>query len=64
MTDRVTSNDAAMRTIVVDMSSEAIAQRIRDASELNELGLSLAKAKPCKSPYGNSQEDEPAKQDN
>ncbi len=34
------------------MSSEAIAQRIRDASELNELGLSLARAIPCGSPYG------------
>ncbi len=31
----------------VDMSSEAISRRLREVSELNQLGLSLAKAKPC-----------------
>jgi hypothetical protein len=30
----------------VDMSSSAIASRIRETSELNQLGLSLGKAKP------------------
>lgn len=34
----------------VDMSSEAISRRIRLVSELNQLGLSLAKAKPCPAP--------------
>jgi hypothetical protein len=40
------------RAIAVNMSSEAIAQRLREAAELNELGLSLAKAKPIRSPSG------------
>lgn len=30
----------------VDMSSEAITSRLREVSELYELGISLAKAKP------------------
>lgn len=51
MIDRDRKN-GVLRSMEVDMSSEAIAQRIRDASELNALGLSLAKAKPCSSPYG------------
>ncbi|MCC7337303.1 MAG: hypothetical protein IT422_19615 [Pirellulaceae bacterium] len=38
--------------LAVDMSSEAIAQRLREAAELNELGLSLARAKPIRSPSG------------
>jgi hypothetical protein len=33
-------------SIAVDMSSSAISSRLREASELHELGLSLAKAKP------------------
>lgn len=35
-----------LRNQTVDMSSEAITRRIREASELNQLGLSLARAKP------------------
>ena len=31
---------------VVDMSSSAISTRLREVSELHQLGLSLAKAKP------------------
>ena len=31
---------------VVDMSSSAISNRLREVSELHQLGLSLAKAKP------------------
>jgi|GEM_PF-2883021 hypothetical protein len=38
------------RSIQVDMSSEAIAQRLREAGELNRLGESLARAKPIKAP--------------
>lgn len=45
------SQPTLIRTIDVDMSSAAIAQRIREAGELNGLGLSLAKAMPCRSPY-------------
>ena len=58
MIDRDREN-CKMRSMDVDMSSEAIAQRIRDASELNALGLSLAKAKPCRSPYGPPKIDAP-----
>ncbi len=43
----------------VDMSSEAISRRIRLISELNQLGLSLAKAKP----YPATQEKQPTKCD-
>lgn len=38
------------RRFEVDMSSEAIASRIREVGELYELGVSLAKAKPCPKP--------------
>lgn len=38
------------RSIQVDMSSEAIAQRLREAGELNRLGESLARAKPIPVP--------------
>lgn len=41
------SSGSSKRTIEVDMSSEAIARRMREASEFNKLGRSLAKAKPC-----------------
>jgi hypothetical protein len=34
----------------IDMSSEAIDRRLREAGELNQLGLSLAKAKPYPPP--------------
>ena len=40
------------RAFAVNMSSEAITQRLREAAELNELGLSLAQAKPMHSPSG------------
>ena len=45
------------RAFAVDMSSEAIALRLRDAAELNELGLSLAKATPIRSPSGQTSGD-------
>ena len=45
------------RAFAVDMSSEAIAQRLREAAELNELGLSLARAKPIRSPSGQARSD-------
>ena len=38
------------RTIEVEMSSEAIDRRLREAGELNQLGLSLARAKLCPLP--------------
>lgn len=38
-----------LRNQTVDMSSEAITRRLREASELNQLGLSLARAKPLTS---------------
>ena len=44
------SPSAATEGSAVDMSSEAITRRIRLVSELNQLGLSLAKAKPCPAP--------------
>lgn len=56
MIDRDQQN-SVLRSMDVDMSSEAIAQRIRDASELNGLGLSLAKTKPCISPYEHREEE-------
>lgn len=34
----------------VDMSSSAIASRLREASELHQLGLSLSKATPIAQP--------------
>jgi hypothetical protein len=40
MTDRDRQN-SVLRSLDVDMSSDAIAKRIRDASELNELGAIL-----------------------
>lgn len=58
MIDRDREN-GELRSMDVDMSSEAIAQRIRETSELNELGLSLAKAKPCSPPYGPPEVDAP-----
>ncbi len=39
------------------MSSEAIAQRLSEAAELNELGLSLAQAKPIRPPSGQTRSD-------
>lgn len=44
------SPSAATAGPVVDMSCEAISRRIRLVSELNQLGLSLAKAKPYPAP--------------
>ena len=38
------------RDLAVDMSSEAISSRLREVGDLNQLGLSLAKAKPCEAP--------------
>ncbi len=38
------------RAIEVDMSSVAITIRLREAGELNQLGVSLARAKPCPPP--------------
>lgn len=58
MIDREREN-SDLRSLDVDMTSEAIAQRIREASELSALGLSLAKAKPCRSPYGPPKVDAP-----
>lgn len=40
------------RAFAVNMSREAITQSLREAAELNELGLSLAQAKPMRSPSG------------
>jgi hypothetical protein len=40
-----TSQSRLVRSIEVEMTSEAITRRLREASELNQLGLSLAKAK-------------------
>lgn len=48
---------------VVDMSSSAISSRLREVSELHQLGLSLAKAKPmATAPHGSqaTQESEAA----
>ena len=39
------------RDFAVNMSSESISRRLRVAGELNELGISLSKAKPCPPPY-------------
>jgi len=39
-----------VRALDVDMSSQAITIRLREVSELHQLGLSLSKAKPCASP--------------
>ena len=39
------------RAFAVNMSSEAIASRLREVGELNQLGKSLSKAKPCPPPY-------------
>lgn len=50
MIDSASQLPKQQRTIEVDMSSEAIASRLRDVGELNELGLSLTSAKPCLSP--------------
>ncbi len=38
------------RDFEVNMSSEAITSRLREVGELNQLGLSLARAKPCPTP--------------
>ena len=46
--------DKQQRAFEVDMSSEAITCRLRDAGELNQLGISLAKAKPCPPPQETS----------
>lgn len=42
------------RAFEVDMSSQAIARRIREVGELNQLGLSLARAKPYVAPFFNT----------
>lgn len=55
MTDSAGQLAKQQRIIEVDMSSEAIACRLRDVGELNELGLSLASAKPCHSPFKTEQ---------
>lgn len=39
-----------VRAFDVDMSSQAITIRLREVSELHQLGLSLSKAKPCAAP--------------
>jgi hypothetical protein len=52
MSDRSERPENYDRRIQVDMSSAAIAARIREASELNELGESLAKAKPIQASTG------------
>ena len=52
MSDRSERPANVERRIQVDMSSAAIAARIREASELNELGESLAKAKPIQASTG------------
>ena len=39
------SQSRLVRSIPVEMTSEAITRRLREASELNQLGLSLSKAK-------------------
>ncbi|MCA9130885.1 MAG: hypothetical protein KDB22_27565 [Planctomycetales bacterium] len=52
MSDRSESRANFDRRIQVDMSTAAIAARIREASELNELGKSLAKAKPIRASTG------------
>ena len=44
------SNSHEGRVNEVDMSSEAITNRLREVSELYELGISLAKAKPITQP--------------
>ena len=44
------SKPTPTRSVVVDMSSQAIASRLREVSELYELGMSLARAKPCMPP--------------
>jgi|JI7StandDraft_1071085.scaffolds.fasta_scaffold789971_1 hypothetical protein len=38
------------RSIEVNMSSEAIDRKLREVGELNQLGLSLARAKLCPLP--------------
>jgi hypothetical protein len=65
MSNRKRSHLIPKRAFAVDMSGEAIAQRLREAAELNELGLSLARAKPIPSPSGQTlgdavQEDRPS----
>lgn len=57
MSNSERSHPNPIRAIVVNMSSEAIAQRLREAAELNELGLSLAKATPIRSPSGQTSGD-------
>ena len=45
--ESTSSKKPVERSIVVDMSSEAISARLREVSELHELGQSLATAKGC-----------------
>ena len=47
------------RDFEVNMSSEAITSRIREVGELNQLGLSLARAKPCPTPQSQTIEATP-----
>jgi hypothetical protein len=47
MSNRENGPEKLRRTIAVDMSSEAITQRLREVGELHQLGMSLARAKPC-----------------
>ena len=50
------SVDIQQRSLEVDMSSEAIAKRLREAGELNQLGISLSKTKLCPPLYEKSTE--------
>jgi len=45
MSNSETSSPKPQTAFAVDMSSEAITSRLREVGELNQLGLSLAKAK-------------------
>ena len=54
MNESENSRERLLRTIAVDMSSEAITSRLREVGELCQLGTSLAKAKPCPPPLSQS----------
>lgn len=50
MSKRETIRSKLQKDSEVDMSSEAITSRLREVGELNQLGMSLAKAKPFPAP--------------
>lgn len=56
MSESQTGQKKLTRAIDVDMSSQAISNRLREVSELHQLGISLAKARPCQPSFQPSPE--------